>query len=138
MPQRVNSPPWIDIEVRQLIRKKYKALKQYRRNKSTDRKRKLRSVTQQIKYLIRSKHRGYLAKIESSFCDNPKLLWSYHKSILHHRTGQSNEITYNGVTAKTAKEKGIFLTLTFLQYFVHLLQLVTRRLERKVKGKSRR
>ncbi|CAB3977922.1 Hypothetical predicted protein, partial [Paramuricea clavata] len=59
-----NSPPWIDKQVRQLIRKKFKALKQYRRNKSADRKRKLRSVTQQIKYLIRSKHRGYLAKIE--------------------------------------------------------------------------
>ena len=100
-----NSPPWIDKEVRQLIHKKYKALKQYRRNKPADRKRKLRSVTQQIKYLIRSRHQGYLAKIESSFCDNPKLFWSYHKSILHHRTGQSNEIIYNGVTAKTAKEK---------------------------------
>ena len=112
-----NSPPWIDKEVRQLIRKKYKALKQYRRNKSADRKRKLRSVTQQIKYLIQSKHRGYLAKIESSFCDNPKLFWTYHQSILHHRTGQSNEITYNGVTAKTAKEKADLFNTYFSSVF---------------------
>ncbi|CAB4035733.1 Hypothetical predicted protein [Paramuricea clavata] len=112
-----NSPPWIDKEVRQLIRKKYKVLKQYRRNKSADRKRKLRSVTQQIKYLIRSKHRGYLAKIESSFCDNPKLFWSYHKSIIHHRTGQSNEITYNGFTAKTAKEKADLFNTYFSSVF---------------------
>ena len=80
-----NSPPSIDNEVRRLIRKKYKALNQYRVNRSAVRKRKLRSVTHQIKYLIRSKHQGYLAKIESSLCDNPKMLWSYDKSILHHR-----------------------------------------------------
>ena len=83
-----NRPPWIDNEVRRLIRKKYKALNQYRINRSAARKRKLRSITQQIKYLIRSKHQGYLAKIESSLCDNPKMFWSYHKSILHHRTGK--------------------------------------------------
>ena len=34
-----NSPPWIDNEVRRLIRKKYKALNQYRVNRSADRKR---------------------------------------------------------------------------------------------------
>ena len=67
--------------------------------------------------MIRSKHRGYLAKIESSFCDNPKLFWSYHKSILHHRTGQSNEITYNGVTAKTAKEKADLFNTYFSSVF---------------------
>ena len=68
-----NSPPCIDNELRRLIRKKYQALNQYRLNRSADRKRKLRSVTQQIKYMIRSKHQGYLAKIESSLCDNPKI-----------------------------------------------------------------
>jgi hypothetical protein len=103
-------------KVLQLIRKKYKALKQYRRA-TADRKRKLRSVAQQIKYLIRSKHRGNLAKIESSFCDNLKLFWSYHKSILHHRTGHSNEITYNGVTAKTAKEKADLFNTYFSSVF---------------------
>ena len=103
--KHTNSPPWNDNEVRRLIRKKYKALNQYRINRSAARKRRLRSVTQQIKYLIRSKHQGYLGKIECSLCDNPKMFWSYHKSILHHRTGQGDVMTYNGVTAKTAKEK---------------------------------
>ena len=91
-----NSPPWIDNEVRRLIRKKYKALNQYRINRSAARKRKLRSVTQQIKYLIRSKHQGYLAKIESSLCDNHKMFWSYHKSILHHRTVQGDVKSQHG------------------------------------------
>ena len=112
-----NSPPWIDNEVRRLIRKKYKALNQYRVNRSADRKRKLRSVTQQIKCMIRSKRQGYLAKIESSLCDNPKMFWSYHKSIFHQRTGQANVITYNGVTANTAKEKANIFNAYFSSVF---------------------
>ena len=67
--------------------------------------------------MIRSKHQGYLAKIESSLCDNPKMFWSYHKSILHHRTGQANVITYNGVTAKTAKEKANIFNAYFSSVF---------------------
>jgi transposase len=62
-----NSPPWIDKEVRILIHKKYRALKNYRMNRSATRKRKLRSLTQQTKRHIRRKHQEYLAKIESSF-----------------------------------------------------------------------
>ena len=103
--KNTNTPPWIDKEVRDLISKKYKALKKYRINKSTIRKSKLRALTQRIKYLIRCKHREYLSKVENSFSDNPKLFWSYHKAILRHRKRQNNEITYNGFTAKTIKEK---------------------------------
>ena len=93
-----NSPPWIDGEVRHLIRKKYTALKKYRLVKSDARKLKLRTLSQKIKYAIRRKHSEYLAKIEASFKDNPKL-FCYHKSILHHRENQGPKITYNGVTA---------------------------------------
>ena len=77
-----NSPPWIDGEVRHLIRKKYAALKKFRLNKSPERKLKLRKLSQNIKYLLRSKHRQYLAKIEASFKDNPKEFWSYHKVFM--------------------------------------------------------
>ena len=69
--------------------------------KSDARKLKLRTLSQKIKYAIRRKHSEYLAKIEASFKDNPKLFWSYHKAILHHRENQSPKITYNGITAKT-------------------------------------
>ena len=44
-----NSPPWIDGEVRHVIRKKYAALKKYRLNKTAERKLKLRSLTQSVK-----------------------------------------------------------------------------------------
>ena len=58
-----NSPPWIDGEVRYLIRKTYTALRKYRLNKTAERKYKLRTSCQQIKYAIRTKHKLYLAKI---------------------------------------------------------------------------
>ena len=53
--QDTNSPPWIDGEVRHLIRKKYTALRHYRRNKTSTRKIKLRTLCQQIKYAIRTR-----------------------------------------------------------------------------------
>lgn len=49
-----NSPPWIDGEVRHLIRKKYAALKKFRQNKTPERKQKLRILSQNIKYVIRA------------------------------------------------------------------------------------
>ncbi|CAB4011989.1 Hypothetical predicted protein [Paramuricea clavata] len=112
-----NSPPWIDKEVRILIRKKYRALKNYRMNRSATRKRKLRSLTQQTKRLIRRKHQEYLAKIESSFSVNPKLFWSYHKAILRHRANLHHEITFNGVTSKSAKDKATLFNAYFSSVF---------------------
>ena len=77
-----NSPPWIDAEVYHLMRKKYTALRNYRKNKTAERKSRLRTLCQQIKYAIRNKHKSYLAKIEASFKQNPRLFWSYPSSLL--------------------------------------------------------
>ena len=87
-----NSPPWIDGEVLHLIRKKYAALKKFRSNKLPERKLKLRKLSQNIKYLVRSKHRQYLAKIEASFKDNPKEFWSYHKVFMAGRSCTNSAI----------------------------------------------
>ena len=103
--QDTNSPPWIDGEVRHLIRKKYTALRKYRKNKTADRKIKLRTLCQQIKYAIRAKHKLYLAKIEASLNENPKTFWKYHKAILHHYTSLNPTISFNNRTAKSPKEK---------------------------------
>ena len=111
------SPPWIDKEVRVLIRKKYTALRKYRMNRSAAQKRKLRSLTHQTKCLIRMKHQEYLAKIESSFSVNPKLFWSYHKAILHHRGTMHHEITFNGVTGESAIEKATIFNEYFSSVF---------------------
>ena len=58
-----NSPPWIDGEGRHRIRA---ALKKFRLNKLPERKLKLRKLSQNVKYLVRSKHRQYLAKHRSN------------------------------------------------------------------------
>ena len=92
-----NSPPWIDAEARHCLRKKYTALRKYRRRKTATNKLKLRTLSQKVKYVIRAKHRDYLKKIESSFKRNPKLFWSYHKAILHSR-GKPSVISYNGTS----------------------------------------
>ena len=108
-----NSPPLIDGGVRHLILKKYAALRKFRESKTVERKLKLRTATQNVKSLIKRKHREYLAKVEDSLSSNPKHFWSYHKAILHHRTSPSTIIAYDGATAKTASEKANL----FNQYF---------------------
>ena len=100
-----NSPPWIDGEVPHLMRKKYAALKIFRRRKTPERKRKLRALSQNIKYVVRSKHRQYLEQIEKSFKDNPRGFWSYHKVFLGRQSGTGPVISYKGVTAKEPAQK---------------------------------
>ena len=47
----------------------------------------------------------YLAKIEASFTQNPKLFWNYHKAKLHHRSALNPVISHNNQIAKTSREK---------------------------------
>ena len=65
-----NSPPWIDREVKFALRRKYRALRKYRENKTVELKLKLRSLSNEIKKLVRQKHRDYLLKIEDSLKEN--------------------------------------------------------------------
>ena len=112
-----NSPPWIDNEVRHFIRKKYLALKKYRQNKSETRKRRLRELSKVVKSLVKRKHKEYLTKIEKSFSTNPKVFWTYHKAIVHHRSNQTPTITYNGVMAKSSADKAELLNAYFTSVF---------------------
>ena len=52
-----NSPPWIDGEVRHLLRKMYAALKRFRQSRTNACEQKLRTPSQSVKYLVRQKHR---------------------------------------------------------------------------------
>ena len=70
-----------------------------------------------VKKIVRQKHRDYLLKIEGSFKENPELFWSYHKAILHHRSGLANEITFDRRTAKTAAEKALLFSTYFCSVF---------------------
>ena len=112
-----NSPPWIDGEVRHLIRKKYTALRNYRKNKTAERKLKLRTLCQKIKYAIRAKHKIYLAKIEASFKEKPKIFWKYHKAILNFRSALNPVITFNNHIAKSPREKAELFNTYFCSVF---------------------
>ena len=112
-----NSPPWIDGEVMHFIRKKYSALKKYRKCRTDYRKRKLRKISQTIKYLVKRKHRDYLLKIQDSFQDNPRLFWSYHKAVFHHRSTQTPAISYKGKLAKTPSDKAELFNSYFSSVF---------------------
>jgi hypothetical protein len=53
-----NSPPWIDGETRHLMRQNYRAFKNYRKTRSEERKKKLSSLSNDMKILVvRRKHR---------------------------------------------------------------------------------
>ena len=112
-----NSPPWIDGEVRHLIRKKYTALCKYRLKKTPERKVKLRTLCQQVKNIIRKKHKKYLDKMEISFTENPKLFWNYHKAALHHRSALNPVILHNDKTATTPKQKAELFNSYFCSVF---------------------
>ena len=56
-----NTPPWIDREVKYLIKKKYTALRRI----LPQRKENIRRLTQQIKDMIKRKHEDYLEKIKN-------------------------------------------------------------------------
>ena len=104
--------------MRHFIRKKYTILNKYRQRQTDYRKRKLREVSQIVKKLVRRKHRDYLSKIQNSFRCNPKLFWTYHKAIFHHRSTHNPVISYNGSSATTSSEKAEL----FNSYFSSVLQ----------------
>ena len=101
----VKSPPWIDGEMRHLIRKKYSALLKYRQCRSEYRKSKLRELSQAVKNHIKTKYCQYLHKIKHSFCHNSKLFWSYHKAIFHNRSTQNPVISHNDTVATTPRQQ---------------------------------
>ena len=121
--RNTNLPPWIDAEVRHLIRKKYTALRKFRLNKTTERKQKLRTLSQSIKALVRRKHQEYLSKIQSSFKDNPKQFWSYHKAFLGGRSGAHSVISYNGKSSENPLQKQSYSTSTLARSFALRLVL---------------
>ena len=124
-----NSPPWIDREVKSALRRKYHALRKYRENKTVEQKLKLRSLSNEIKKLVRQKHCDYLLKTEGSLKENPKLFWNYHKAILHHRPGSNTEITFDEKSAKTAAEKAELFNAYFCYVFTSSKQDKARSLQ---------
>ena len=88
----------MDGKVRHLMRKKYAALKKFRRRKDPERKRKLRTLSQNIKYVVRQylehrqylEYRQYLEQFEKSFktsLKNLELPQSVSRRSAWHKSG---------------------------------------------------
>ena len=66
---------------------------------------------------MKRKHRDYVLKIQDSFRDNPRLFWSYHKAVFHHRSTQTPAISYKGKLAKTPSDKAELFNSYFSSVF---------------------
>ncbi|CAB4008436.1 Hypothetical predicted protein, partial [Paramuricea clavata] len=56
-------------------------------------------------------------EIKESFRSNPKLFWSYHKAVFHHRSTQNAVISHSGIVAKTPTEKAELFNSYFSSVF---------------------
>ena len=77
----------------------------------------MRKISQTVKYLVKRKHQNYLLKIRESFRNNPKLFWSYHKAVFHHRSSQNAIISHNNIVAKTPTKKAELFNSYFSSVF---------------------
>ena len=68
----------------------------------------LRSLSNEIKKLVRCKHSDYLPNIEGFLKENPKLF---------HQLGSNTEITFAGKAAKTAAKKAELFNAYFCSVF---------------------
>ena len=73
---------------------------------------------------LHSKHIGHTNQtgkfyklFMSSFKDNPKLFWSYHKAILHHHGKSTSKITHNGKKATSPAGKAELFNSYFSSVF---------------------
>ena len=106
-----NTPPWIDQDIKHMIKKKYTALRQYRQKRTEGRKRKLRQLTQETKDLIKQKRHQYIEKFKipsqnhlgfsgpttsiSSAIEIPHLLTRTTTQLQQHHTKKQNFSTHS-------------------------------------------
>ena len=86
----VNSPPWIDGEVRYFIRKKYSALNKYRKRRTDDRKQKPRELSQAVQKPCEKKTSRLFTQISALFSRQAEVILA---------------LSYDGKLAKTPSDK---------------------------------
>lgn len=78
--RNVNDPPWIDNELRSLLRKKDLRRKKLRKKCLLSVETKYKELRRSAKSMLAKKKKDYAVKLNMSISENPKRFWSYVKS----------------------------------------------------------
>ena len=110
--------PWMNGDIRSLIRRKQRAHKQAR---STGVKRdgdRYKRLQHDVQYQIRSAHKDFMRNaVSDSFKDNPKKFWSYVKSSGQEATGVSPLKTNDELIKSDSTCKANILNEQFVSVF---------------------
>jgi hypothetical protein len=99
------SQPWLNMEVRQTIKAKNKAWKEYKKNMSIENWNIFKRVRNEANRLVYKSKCDFELKIASEININPKQFWSYVKSKNKKLNNFPNMYDTNGVVITADKEK---------------------------------
>ena len=111
-----NRPPWIDKEVRRLLKRKESARRAAKKHNSTYYLEKFRILRKESKALINRKLKEYHTSLGDSLKVNPKRFWSYFR----HKT-KSKSIPVNVVYGGGQISSGVEMAEAFNKYFYSMI-----------------
>jgi len=111
-----NSPPWFDIELNKLVRKKNTLLKQAKAQGTKNAWTKFKSHRNRLKNQINYKHRTYLIDLSENLGDQPKKFWSMLKSETKSNM-HPTKIIFNGMEANNPAKVADLLNQFFHSIF---------------------
>ena len=76
-----DSPPWIDSDVKHLLKKKETARRRAASSHNTSDRAKYVELRRASKRLIETKHREYMETLGQSIQDNPKRFWGHFRAM---------------------------------------------------------
>ena len=76
-----DSPPWIDSDVKHLLKKKETARRRAASSHNTSDRAKYVELPRASKRLIETKHREYMETLGQSIQDNPKRFWGHFRAM---------------------------------------------------------
>ena len=107
-----NTPPWIDKEVRHLLKRKESARRAAKKHNSAFYLEKFRILSKESKALINRKLKEYHTSLGDSLKVNPKRFWSYFR----HKT-KSNSVLANVTYGGRQISSGVEMAEAFNKYF---------------------
>ncbi|XP_072041144.1 uncharacterized protein [Amphiura filiformis] len=111
----LNSAPWIDSEIINIVKKKERAWVKFKKTGNSIYWDKFRSLRKQSKSLIKRKRADFIFEVRDSLRDNPKRFWSFHK--IKNPGKIPHSITYNNSTTSIPAEQASLFNKYFHSVF---------------------